>query len=71
MEEGKDRRRLVPPGNEKSPHAAPARPLRSATGSAAVLKLGRQPCIRPAVYFRFARIRKPGPALSLVIQRGG
>ena len=46
---------------------APAWPLCSATGSAVGLTVGGSAGLRPAAYFRMARIRQSGPALSLVV----
>jgi hypothetical protein len=45
---------------------APAWLLCSATGSAVMLTGGRQRWLRPAAYFRLARIRQSQTALSLV-----
>ena len=51
-----------------TPVTWPARPLCSATGSAAALKVGRQPPGQRAD-FRVARIRQSGRALSFVVPR--
>jgi hypothetical protein len=53
--------------NTPTPVTAPARPLWSATGSAAVLKVGRQPW-RAGVLPHYA-IRQSGLALDMAARR--